>query len=569
MGLSGALQIGRSGLMAHQAAIEVTGNNLANLATRGYHRQVIGLAPSQTQHIGGGIHMGRGVEVATIQRAVDAALESRLRASVGDQAASFARTDILGQIEALQNELSDIDLSTALNQFFNAWSDLANQPLDNSLRSLLVQQGSKLGSFIRGLRDSEVELRNQVDQQIDQATIATNDLLTRIESINAEIAAAEGGGSLAGGASALRDQRDLLLGELSEYLDLSIVEQNNGVVDIFVGSLPIVLNGTSRGVEVKRETVNGELQIQVVVADDGSPLQATSGKIGALIASRDTDVGEAIGAIDQFANQLIFQINRLHSQGQGLSGFNSIAGTNGVLDTTVALNDAQTGLNFTPVHGSFKLHLTQVSTGQRNTAAIDVDLDGIGTDTSLDDLVTAINGIANVSATLTADGRLKLDGASADFEISFSEDTSGVLATLGINSFFTGGDGSDIDVNSIVAADGGKVAAALGHVPGDNRNALAIAALRTEGVADLNGLSLSELWSQHIEDFAIRLGQSSSQVEADTIVRESLEAQQQSLSGVNPDEEAINLLSFQRAYQGSARFLTVVDEMLETLLGLI
>src|SRR5690606_1014228 len=108
-----------------------------------------------------------------------------------------------------------------------------------------------------------------------------------------------------------------------------------------------------------------------------------------------------------------------------------------------------------------------------------------------------------------------------------------------------------------------------GHLAGDNRNALAIVALREQGVAALSGFSLTQYWNRHVEDFAARLGQAKSAVAADTVVRENLEAQQQSVSGVNADEEAIDLIRYQRAYQASARFLTVVDELLQTLMALV
>ena len=112
------------------------------------------------------------------------------------------------------------------------------------------------------------------------------------------------------------------------------------------------------------------------------------------------------------------------------------------------------------------------------------------------------------------------------------------------------------------------IAAALNHVDGDNGNALAITSLRTQPITALNGLSLSEQWGQHVEDYAIRLGQTRSGLEANSIVRGNLEAQQQQASGVNADEEAINLLTFQRTFQASARFLQVVDELIETMLRL-
>ncbi len=568
MGLSSSLHVGRSGLLASQTGIEVTGNNLSNLTTRGYHRQSAALVPSRSHELQRGIFLGQGVQVQQIVRHVDNALEGRLRSSIADQSFSLAKQTLLSQIEAVQNELSDIDLSTRLNEFFNAFSELANTPEDNAVRTVVVQQGATLSTFVRSLQNDLTSQRNQLDAAINNNALAMDDLLTRIAQVNLQIVKSEKG---AGGAHGLRDQRDALLTELSNFMDVSINEQPTGSVDVFVGSLPIVLNNESRGVELRKKTVNGALQVDVVIKADGSVLKPTSGKLAAQIIGRDTEVNNAISVLDQFANELIFQVNRIHSQGQSPNGFTSVTGDYRATDPALALNDPNAGLQFTPTHGSFQIHVTQVSTGQRNTSVINIDLDGINpaADTSLNSLAAAINAVPNINAVVTPDDRLEISSVANDFEISFSNDTSGALATLGINTFFSGSSAKDIDVNSVVVSDPGRIAAALGHIPGDNRTALAIAGLRTQGVASLGGFSLTEFWDRHVQDYATRAAQAQEQLDADTIVRENLAAQQQAVSGVNADEEAINLLLYQRAFQGSARFIGVVDEMLETLMGLL
>ncbi len=565
MALGNALQIGRSGLIASRTAIEVAGNNLTNIATRGYHRQSISLAPVRDQQFAQGIFIGRGVQVQQILRHVDEALEGRIRNGIADQAASAAKREILSQIEALENEFSDIDLSTHLSAFFNAWSELANNPDDNSLRSLVVHEGRSLAQFVQTLHGGLRDLRDQVDKGIDGAVTAADDLLLRIEHLNQQIMTQDGG---TGGAHALRDERDLALASLAEYLDISVVEQSSGAVDFFVGSLPVVLNARSRGLDVQRDTINGQLQISVQITDDDSALNPTTGRIGALLAARDGDVSDAIDALNGFANELIYQVNRVHSQGQGLQLHDSVTGGYRVADATVALNDPAAGVAFDVNHGSFQVHLTQKSTGQRTTNTVAVDLDGIGSDTTLTDLAAAISALPNLSGAITPDGRLQITPSGSDFAIGFSDDSSGALAALGINTYFTGVDANDIAVDPLVD-NLGFIATSQDHNPGDNANALAMSGLSTQPLASLNNVSLTEQWSRHVEDFAVRLGASQAQLEADAIVRENLEEQQQRISGVNADEEAINLLTFQRSFQGSARYLQIVDELIETLLTLI
>lgn len=569
MSITGALQIGRSGLVAGQAGIEAAGNNLANVSTRGYHRQRVELIPQGREQLVSGGFLGRGVVVQQIVRQIDQALEARIRSSVSDQSASLVRQEILEQIETLQNEFSDNDLSTHLSEFFNAFSALANNPQDLATRSLVVQQAQTLTTFAKGLRSDLLDLRTQVDGQIDTAVNTANDLLGRIQETNRLIAEVEGGGRAE--AHDLRDQREILLTELSEYLDISVVEQPNGPLDVFVGSLPLVLNGKSRGLEVRRETVDGQLNISVNISADGSPLKPTSGKIAALTGSRQDDIIGAVDTLDQFTHQLIFEVNRLHSQGQGLDGYDELTSDFRVEDSALALNDPDTGLSFTPEHGSFQLHVTQTSTGQRNTSVIDIDLDGIGPggDTTLDSLAASIDAVAGVTASVTADGRLNIQADGNDLTLTFSDDTSGVLASLGLNSFFTGTDATNAQVHQSIQDDPARIAAALGHVVGDNRNAQAIAALRDQPLDELSGRSITDFWGRHVEDYALRTSRAGNKIDSDSLVRETLQAQQQSISGVNVDEEAIDLLAFQRAYQGSARFISVVDELMQTLLSLV
>lgn len=566
MALGGALQIGRSGLMSAQTALEVTGSNMANLATRGYHRQSVALAAAPDHEIQQGVFVGQGVQLDSIDRVIDDALEARLRNSITGESGSAMLESLFERVEAIENEFTDIDLSSRLTEFFNAFSNLANNPQDLSLRTLVISEASTLTDFIRDMRTEFTDLRTQVDRSAAQAVATVNDLLTRIETLNTSVALAEGG---AGTASGLRDQRDALLGELAQYLDISTVETPTGNIDIYVGSLPIVINGKSRGVDLKTETVNGEVVTSVVIAEDQSPLNISTGELGALSRFRLQDLDDAIDTLDTFAEQLIWQVNRLHTQSQGIAGSSRITGNVRVADATVALNDADADLDLPPSHGSFEVNITQRSTGQRVTTTVFVDLDGLNAnDTTLTSLVADLDAITNLTATATADGRLDLAAAGNDFQITFSNDTSGVLASLGINTFFSGKDAFDIAVEDRIVQAPSLLAVAQGHLPGDNRTALAISALRDEPVTALGDLSLTRYWNRHVEDFAIRLGQTREQAAADSVVRANLEEQQQAMSGVNPDEEAINLIRYQRAYQASARFLTIVDEMIETLLAL-
>lgn len=566
MSLTSALQIGRSGLLANQAAIAVTGNNIANVAVAGYHRQAVNMTPAGDQELQHGVFLGRGVQLQSIVRQVSEGLESRLRDSMSDEAGYNAHVNILSQIEAIQNELSDNDLSTHMTNFFNAWSELANNPTDNSLRAVVVEQGGVLATYLNSMQDGLNDLRRTVDSAITQDVQAADDLMTQIASVNAQIIRTEGG---SGEAHSLRDQRDVLLTKLSQYMDISTNEHSNGSIDVFVGSLPIVMGDKSRGLDVVTSADGDTLNIDVVIADDHSVLRPQSGSLGVMIKSRASDVLGTLRSVNEFTGNLIFEVNKVHSQGQGTTGFSSVTSSARVADPALALNDPDAQLDFTPSHGSFKLYVTQKSTGQRVESSINIDLDGIGADSTLTDVANAINGVANISATVTADDRLSISVNGSDYQITFGEDSSGFLAALGINTFFTGSSAQDIAINQTIRGNPANLAVSQNGSANDNSNALVMAQLANQKLASAGGNSLSQQWEQQVQNLAVKLSQANQQLNASVIVRENLTAQQQSYSGVNIDEETINLLAFQRAYQGSARFLGVVDEMMQTLLQLV
>ena len=160
---------------------------------------------------------------------------------MASQAAAGERQSILNQLEAVMGELSGFDLSTEMSSFFNTWSEAANLTQSNAV---VVEQGEKLAAFVRTLRSDMLSLREQIETQLDERVSRADTILTQIASINAEISGIEGSGAT---ANELRDRRDELLGELAGYLDISAVEDPQGVVDVFVGSTPILLGGSSRG----------------------------------------------------------------------------------------------------------------------------------------------------------------------------------------------------------------------------------------------------------------------------------------------------------------------------------
>ncbi len=564
MSLNGALQVGRTALVASQAALQVAGDNMANAATEGYHRRSIQLSPVRGEIVGRGHIVGQGVQIEAIRREVDVALQARYRDALGEQQAAAAAHDFLAAVETIQAELTDNDLSTLLSEFFNAFSEAANNPSDNAVRAVTVQQGVSLANRIGDMRRDYDVLLESVDRKIEVTVETVNDLLDQIELINNQITQSENG---VGQANALRDQRDLLVDKLSKHLDITVIDQGDRSIDILVNSIPILLAGRSRGVEFRKATVNGELEVTVRVAEDGSKLDVQSGTIGALLAQRDGSTTPSITqTLDDFTAELIFQVNRLHAEGQGRKGYEDVTGTYRVNDSTVNLNSAGANLPFRIENGSFFINMTHQGTGLRTSHRIDVDGDAM----SMDDLINEINvavGVPNLTASLTVEGALRLT-ADPGFEMSFSEDSAGALAALGVNTFFTGETAKTIGVNQELLDDPSRLALGLGHVDGSNGNAIKIANLQDTPMPNLGATSLRTYWQNSVNQLAVRTSAAEADAESTSLVRDNLNSQIQAVSGVSLDEEAINLLTAQRQFQAAARFITVIDETLQILISL-
>jgi flagellar hook-associated protein 1 FlgK len=566
MSINGALQIGQSAILASQAAIQVAGNNMANAATPGYNRQVARLSPSRPEFIGRGGFIGTGVQLARIQRTVDVALQGRARNAISDQNAAEIDQRFLNAIETIRNELSDQDLSSRLSAFFNSFSELANNPTDEAVRTVVVQQGSGLATAIRELRAEHVNVRTEIDRALGSTIRTVDGLLDQIADVNRQIVETEQGGA-GGDANSLRDRRDMLVDEISAYIPVSTVEQPNGALDILVGSVPVVLAGESRGIVLRTESSGSGTVVSLRVKADGTTLAPDGGQVGALFRQRADTVDPAIADLDTLARELAFQVNRIHSQGQGLRGYTSVTGLNTVLDRTANLAADAAGIPFDIRNGSFELQVTNQSTGERTTVLVAVDPNT----TSLDQLAARIAAAfpgGTGSAIATADGALRID-ASNGYEVSFSDDSSGVLAALGINGFFGGSSGVDIAVNQALVDDPRLLAAGQGHVPGSNAAALAIAGLEEVGVDSLGGRSLRGFWQSATTSLAVRTQAANTKAESAALVRESIDSQIQATSGVSLDEESINMLSYQRQFQAAARYIATIDETLQTLLTIV
>ena len=563
--LYGSIRMASNTLQANQIALQVVGQNIANANTPGYIREEVMLTPAPTQKYGGLI-LGMGVQVSAVVQKIDHFLEQRLRGAVSDQANTSTLEGTYTQLETIIGELSDTDLSTSMNNFFAAIQEVLNQPEDVSVRNLAVLQGVTLTQDINRMAARAQSLRTDVNGRIHDMAGDINRLLDEVRQLNVRIAETEGGDVSNSDAVGLRDQRLHALEELARLIDIRVIEQPSGGVAVYRGGDFLVYEGTKREVEVVVDTDRGMTVADIHLKDTDAPLNPASGKLKGLLTARDDVLGSFLDDLDAFARTFALEFNKLYTSGQGLNGFRQVTGEYAVDDIHTALNQA--GLAFSPQNGSFQVMVYNTKTQLTQTTDIHVDLDGLGRGTTLADLADMLNAIDGVAAEITLDRRLHITSQAPDQQIAFAADTSGVLAALGVATFFTGTAARDIGVNADVRQDPAKFAASKNGVGADTEMAVELARFLDRPVASHDGASIGVLYHRLVG----KTTQGSTVARADAdgarVFETTLRGQRLAISGVNLDEEAIKMMAYQYSYIASAKYIATLSELFEILVNI-
>lgn len=306
------LSIARTAISVNQAAMQTVSHNIANAETEGYSRQRAELAPRPPQHLPFG-SVGTGVDIANITRARDVALDSAYRRESSDAAAYSLRSDLLGRLESVLNEPSDNGLSATLDKFWNAWSDLANNPTSASARSVLRQQGSAVATMFRTFNTQLDDLRANAQMQLQQAVLQVNGHLRAVADLNGQITAAESSGNQ---APDLRDARDRILDQLAD-LGVSRTEvQADGSVGVYLGSLALVSQHAVKPLEVRSNGVT----LSLGVVGDPDPALGATGTMAALMDFVNRDVIAFRGELDTLARAIVNGVNEYHASGWTAAG---------------------------------------------------------------------------------------------------------------------------------------------------------------------------------------------------------------------------------------------------------
>ena len=393
-----------------------------------------------------------------------------------------------------------------------------------------------------------------------------NALTSQIGSLNLEIENADGGNSSGSSALGLVDQRLQALQSLSQLIGVQTVNQANGSVSVYLGGDYLVDDGNVQTVTQTLRSDGGQTIADIRISGTNTLLDPstnlTSGELQGLLIARDQVLPTFLGQLNDFAGTLASEFNKVYASGQGLQGFTTATSESAVDDPNQSLAD--TGLAFSPVDGSFQISVQDTTTGLAKTTTIPIGLNGVGADTTLYSLAAALNNVSGIQATVGSDNRLTITAASGQ-EFSFANDSSGVLTSLGINTFFTGSNALNIGVNSDVQNNPALFAASQGGVAADTNNAVELAKFPTQPLAAKNGDSITDLYDNFVNDVTQGSAQAQSAASSADAYAQTLTNQQLATSGVSIDQETIQMLSYQSAYQATAKYISTLSTLLQLL----
>lgn len=549
----GSLHIARRALLSHQTALNTIGHNLANAATPGYTRQRTELEPAAPQ---------LGVDVATIRRIRDRFLDFSLLTEQQALGRAQSRDGLLQRLEGIFNESAGTGLTSTLDQFFQGFQDLSVSPADQALRATVKDYGERLAQSFQSLRSRADQLKSDLGTEIQSRVSDANSLLAQIADLHRQIIAARGGPP----PNDLLDRRDQLVARLTQIIGVAPTDRADGTVQLAVAGTGVLLIDGTSATPLAASLNAGTDTVDLTAGASAITITPKSGALAAVLDARNSATGavkQAVSDLNALAKAIVAEVNRVHASGAGLTGFTALTAPNAVSSSSAALSAA--GLPFTPVTGSFKVVVHDSAGNVASSVTVAVTA---GT-TTLDGVRAAIDADPNLTATISG-GKLTVTTA-AGTTFAFASDTSDTLLALGLNTFFTGSDAAGIAVNPVVTADTSRIAAtqadAAGLVhPGDGANALALAQLRTKKAL----ASATQTFTDFYATLVGRVG-SETRDAAEALDRQQAAVQvvqglQQQVSGVSTDEELIALTQSQNAYAAAAKYVTTIQDLLETLM---
>lgn len=600
MSITTSLQTAVSGLQAAQRQMQVVSGNVSNANVDGYSRKT---ADPQTLVVG---TRNAGVDLSTVRREVDSFLDARVREEGTKLSNLEALTQFHSRIQELFGTLgNDSSLANGLNRLQTSLEALAVEPTSAAARNDVIEAAQELArQFNRFTRQTQ-SLRGEADNQIGQAVQTVNSKLTEIGELNVKISSALATDEPTG---ELEDQRDKALSKLSELMEITTFERSTGEMVVMNGNGQLLVDRTANSLDFSPTGgfAPGTSANAVTLSSTGDTLgKDIGGRLGALIEVRDEALPNFQADIDRLAAKVRDQVNEAHNRGTYSNApAGTITGSRDFVDSGGTVADG-----ITSVSGSFTIVETDNAGDVVSSTAIDLDTAGAIAD--IGDLVTEINNQYGGAVASFTGNQLSLSAPSGR-DIALDTGDARIDGDLGernfshyfaLNDFFQTpnvpsdpvaspgsitGAAQTIQVRGDIAADQDLLARARVHttvgaeaVPaGDPTIVQKMAGILDDtyqfadpgsgpGNLDARSATLAGYAGDILQFQARESARIENNAEFQRALRQELKFRADAKSGVNIDEEMSNLLTFQQAYNASARVVSTAQEMFNTLTSMV
>ena len=613
------IEIGKRSLLAQSQSITTAGHNISNADTEGYSRQRVNVTTfnpiyrpdlSRAETPG---QIGQGVSVESIERVRDELLEKRIVAQSNQESYWKTRENYYVMIEGVYNEPADISIRTNMDKFWQSWQELSLYPESKAARQAIISRGESLVNSIHQRNNALVGIGNILNGDIEATVEQVNSYSKQISELNIEIVKSKAMGD---NPNDLLDRRDLLTEKLSNLINITTDNRDSDEFMIHVDGKILVQGGKYRSFDLETVT-DGTGYSKVVWSDTKEDASFSGGSLGALIGLRDEDLRNELQSLNTMTMNFVDLVNDVHRNAVGANNTTGLdffveqpyvtnalgnydRNGDGVEDTSMIFS--MTGSNELNPQDQVGIEGVITLSGKNGN----VEIPYFPTDT-VETVINRINdSTSEVKAYLDRNNELVLkattseDSSNPDFVIRYVEDSghflagyAGILNGSGEENAYTFDVANAVEnltgntqfsvapvlnpsgyvaINPALQLDVMSVAASYPDVAGfaesgDGRAANDIASLRNSSVMIGENKIFDDYFAESVTNVALKGEQAQLNYESQIAIMSDLRAMRDSISGVNIDEELADIIKFQHGYNAAAKFITVVDELLDTVIN--
>lgn len=612
------IELGKRSIMAHTDAITTAGHNISNANTEGYSRQRVQLKEfdplyrpdlERTERPG---MIGQGIDVQSVERVRDEMLDNRITESQHSESYWETRSNYYTMIEQIYNEPDDVSIRSNMDKFWQSWQELSVHPESQAARQAVVSRGDSLVDSITSKWENLMGVGNLLNSDIEATVRQVNDFANQIAAINGEIVRSRAMGD---NPNDLLDRRDLLVDKLSKLANITTDRRDSDEFMVHLDGNILVQGNIARNFSLETVLDNNGYD-KLVWSDTGDDAYVSGGKLGALIELRDSDIRSEIQSLNTMTMNFADLVNDVHRNAYGANNVTGldfftqrsfVENVNGNFDRD---GDGQLDHSYifrftgtTKLNPQEQIGLEGVMTLSGPDGNVKVAYHPTDTVEAVINRINDANG--EVKAYLDRNNNLVLKGTTAqaienpDFVIRHVEDSgffltgySGILGASGeagaydfaqadaVNALNgaqfavspVNNPAGYIQINRAIKNDVLSVAAAFrdnsGNINnGDGRAAVEIAAIRNTKVMIGHERTLDDYFADSVTNVGLKGEQAETNLNSHTAMMNDLRNLRDSISGVNIDEELADIIKFQHGYNAAAKFVTVWDSLLDTVIN--